>query len=101
MTVRRALISWTIGFVLLIVAFVVTLAILNGTLYSAHGFVANYLDALNRHDATAAREMPGVRAPDNAATNLLTDGTLGLIADIQLVRDTADSHGVHTVTYSY
>jgi hypothetical protein len=101
MTVRGVLISWTIGFVLLIVAFVATLAMLNGTLYSAHGFVASYLDALNRHDATAAREMPGVRAPDNAATNLLTDDTLGSIANIQLVRDSAGSHGVHTVTYSY
>jgi hypothetical protein len=101
MTVRRALISWTIGFVLLVAAFVATLAILNGTVYSAHGFVASYLDALNRHDATAARQMPGVRAPDDAATNLLTDDTLRSIADIHLVHDVAGARGVHTVRYSY
>ena len=73
---RRALISWTIGFALLILAFFGALALLNSTLYSAHGFVSSYLDALARHDATTARELPGVRAPRGAATNLLTDGAL-------------------------
>lgn len=98
---RRALISWTIGFALLIVAFVVTLAILNGTLYSASGFVGSYLNALNRHDATTARELPGVGASSATATGLLTDGTLGSIASIHVLHDDSDARGVHTVTFSY
>jgi hypothetical protein len=89
-----------IGFVLLIAAFFGCVALLNSTLYSAHGFVSSYLDALNRHDATTARELPGVRAPSGVATNLLTDGALGTIADIHLVHDTA-SGDVHSVEYSY
>jgi hypothetical protein len=101
-TVRRVLLSWLIGFVLLIAAFFASVAILNATVYSAHGFVSSYLNALNRHDATTARELPGVRAPSGVATNLLTDGALGTIADIQLVHDTASaSSGIHSVEYSY
>ena len=98
---RRAMISWTIGFVLLIVAFLVTLGVLNSTIYSAHGFVESYLSALNRHDATTARELPGVVAPGTAATDLLTDGTLGSIAGIHVLRDDSDANGIHTVTFSY
>ncbi len=98
---RRVLISWLIGFALLIAAFITTLAMLNGTVYSAHGFVSSYFAALNRHDATTARELPGVRAPSGVATNLLVDGTLGTIADIQLVHDTAGADGVHSVEFSY
>ena len=93
--------SWLVGFVLLIAAFFGTVAILNATIYSAHGFVSSYLDALNRHDATTARELPGVRAPGGVATNLLTDEALGTIGDIQLVHDVAGSDGVHSVEYSY
>ena len=101
-TVRRALLSWLIGFVLLIAAFFATVAVLNSTVYSAHGFASSYLDALNRHDATTARELPGVRAPSGVATNLLTDGALGTIADIHLEHDTATSQsGIHSVEYSY
>jgi hypothetical protein len=94
--------SWLIGFVLLIAAFFACVAILNATVYSAHGFVSSYLNALNRHDATTARELPGVRAPSGVATNLLTDGALGTIADIQLEHDTAAAKGgIHSVEYSY
>jgi hypothetical protein len=100
-TVRRAELNWLVGFALLIAAFFGVVWILNATVYSAHGFVSSYLDALNRHDATTARELPGVRAPKGAATNLLTDGALGTVADIHLVHDTAGSGGVHDVEYSY
>lgn len=98
---RRALLAWAIGFGVLIAAFFVVIGVLGGTVYSAHGFVASYLDALGRHDATTARELPGVRAPDRAATNLLTDDALGTLSDIHLLHDTANAAGVHTVTYSY
>jgi len=57
-TVRRLTISWMIGFALLVGAFFGAVAILNSTVYSAHGFVSSYLDALNRHDATTARGFP-------------------------------------------
>jgi hypothetical protein len=93
--------SWLIGFVLLIAAFFACVAILNATIYSAHGFVSSYLDALNRHDATTARSLPGVRAPSGVATNLLTDGALGTIADIRLEHDTAGAGGIHSVEYAY
>jgi hypothetical protein len=99
--VRRAQISWTIGFAVLILAFFGTVALFNSTIYSAHGFVSSYLDALNRHDATTARELPGVRAPTGAATDLLTDGSLGTIDDIRLTRDTAGASGVHSVVFAY
>ncbi len=98
---RRALISWTIGFALLIGAFFATVGVLDSTVYSAHGFVASYLDALSRHDATTARELSGVRAPDRTASNLLTDDAIGTIGGIHLEHDTSDSAGVHTVTYGY
>jgi hypothetical protein len=95
------MISWMIGFALLIAAFFGAIAILNSTVYSAHGFVTSYLDALNRHDSTTARELPGVRAPSGVDTTLLTDGALGTIADIQLKHDSAGSGGVHSVEFSY
>jgi hypothetical protein len=99
--VRRALYSWTIAFVLLIVAFVATLLILNSTLYSAHGFIRSYLDALNRHDATSASSFAGVEAPQGVPTTLLTDESLASISGIRLVSDRANASGSHTVTYSY
>ena len=98
---RRAELNWLVGFALLIAAFFGVVWILNATIYSAHGFVSSYLDALNRHDATTARELPGVKAPSGAATNLLTDGALGTVADIHLVHDTDGIGGAHRVEYSY
>ena len=95
------MISWMIGFALLAAAFFGVVAIVNSTVYSAHGFVTSYLDALNRHDATTARELPGVRAPSGVETTLLTDGALGTIGNIHLVHDTAGRGGVHSVEFSY
>jgi hypothetical protein len=99
--VRRALLSWTIGFALLILAFFGTVLLLNSTLYSANGFVRSYLDALNRHDATTARELPGVRAPSGEATDLLTDASLGTIRNIHLVSDTDGASGIDLVVMGY
>jgi hypothetical protein len=98
---QRAAIGWTIGFVLLVGAFIAVVAILDATVYSANGFVSSYFAALNRHDATTARELPGVAAPSETASNLLTDDALGTISRIHLVHDGVNTHGVHTVTYSY
>jgi hypothetical protein len=98
---RRALIIWGVGFALLIAAFAITVATLNGTLYSAHGFVQSYLDALARHDSTTAEQLPGVRPPAGATTELLTDDALGAIDGIHLERDASNSRGVHTVSFGY
>jgi hypothetical protein len=100
-TVRRVMIPWMVGFALLIAGFFGTIALLDSTVFSAHGFVSSYLDALNRHDATTARELPGVRAPSGVDTTLLTDGALGSITDIHLVHDTAGKAGVHSIEFSY
>lgn len=95
------MILWTIGFALLILAFFATVALLNSTIYSAHGFVSSYLSALNRHDSTTARELPGVKAPSGAATNLLTDESLGTISDIRMTSDTVGLSGLHRVVVNY
>jgi hypothetical protein len=100
-TVRRALVSWILGFALLILAFFGTVLLLDSTTYSAHGFVSSYLDALNRHDATTARELPGVRAATGVGTNLLTDGSLSAIDNIRLLRDTSGSDRIHRVEFAY
>ncbi len=98
---RRAAIGWAIGFALLVAAFATTVGILNATVYSAHGFVDSYLDALTRHDATTARQLSGVRAPDGTASDLLTGDAIDAPTQIRLMHDAANAAGVHTVTYSY
>ena len=99
---RRVLLPYLVGLGVLVVVFFGTIVLLNSTVYSAHGFVSSYLDALNRHDATTARELPGVRAPGGVDTTLLTDDALGgHIAGIHLVHDTAGEGGVHSVEFSY
>jgi hypothetical protein len=98
---QRAAIGWVVGFVVLVGAFIGTVAILDATVYSAGGFLSSYFDALNRHDATTARQFPGVAAPDDTSSNLLTDDALGAISRIHLMHESADSTGVHTLTYSY
>jgi hypothetical protein len=99
--VRRVLISWLIAFALLIAAFIATVTLLNDTVYSAHGFVSSYFDALNRNDATTARQLPGVRAPSGVSTDLLAAGAPGAISHIHLLHDSTGAGGVHTVEYSY
>jgi hypothetical protein len=63
--------------------------------------VDSYLDALTRHDATTARELSGVRAPDGTSSELLTGDAISPPTQVQLVRDETSSSGVHTVTYTY
>jgi hypothetical protein len=100
--VRRVLLPYLVGFALLLAGFFAVIVLLNSTVYSAHGFVTSYLDALNRHDATTARQLPGVRAPGGVDTTLLTDDALGgHIGGIHLVRDTAGAGAIHTVEFSY
>jgi hypothetical protein len=99
--VRRDLLPWLVAVVGLAAAFIAVLVTLNSTLYSANGFVSSYLDALSRHDATTAMELPGVHATKGISTALLTDDALGTISDITLVSDVSGKDGVHAVTFSY
>ncbi|PRY68016.1 hypothetical protein B0I08_105180 [Glaciihabitans tibetensis] len=98
---RRVFISWAIAFVVLLGAFAVTVVAMNATLYSSSGFVDTYLNALARQDATSARELPGVLASEDSAANLLTDGALGELSEIELIGNDVDSDGVHTLSYEY
>jgi hypothetical protein len=99
--VRRDLLPWLVAVVGLAAAFIVVLFTLNSTLYSANGFVSSYLDALGRHDATTAMELPGVHAAKGVSTALLTDDSLGTISDVTLVSDVSGKDRVHAVTFSY
>jgi hypothetical protein len=98
---RRVFISWAVAFAVLLGGFAITVVALNATLYSSSGFVDTYLNALARHDATTARELPGVLASEDSAANLLVDDALGDLSEIELVGKEVDSDGVHTLDYEY
>ena len=96
---RRSAISWLVIFAMLIGGFVASIAALNADLYSAHGFVRTYLDALARKDSGAALAIAGVAV--EGEDDLLTDATLGTLTSLDLVRDTENADGTHTVVYDY
>lgn len=93
---RRALLSWTLVFALLAAGFGASVLALNADLYSAGGFVRQYLEALERHDANAALETPGV----SGASSLVTDATVGGFSDIHVVSD-VEKKGRHIVRARY
>lgn len=98
---RPQLIPWAVAFGILLAAFGATVAVLNSTLYSASGFVASYLDALERHDTSAALAFPGVLGPEQAAVNLLVPDALhGPEGDRSFIEESSGD-GVHTVTVEY
>jgi len=96
---RRSLLSWLVVFALLVAGFGATVLALNGDVFSAHGFVRSYLQALARQDADEALAFAGVVVPESESATLLVDGALGRVDDIQLLSD-VDHDGVHTVRYS-
>jgi hypothetical protein len=98
---RRAVISWAVVFALLVAGFVASIVAFNSDLYSAHGFVQSYLETLARKDADAALAFPGVVAPTNSDTDLLTDSALGSITDIHFVKETSTTAGNRLVSFSY
>ncbi|MCU1513896.1 MAG: hypothetical protein JWO10_986 [Microbacteriaceae bacterium] len=98
---RTVLTKWAVLAGLLILAFVGTLIALNSTLYSASGFVGSYLRDLARHDTAGALALPGVTAEKGVSRALLAPGALGSLSRIELVSDTDEGAGRHTVTYSY
>jgi len=107
----RVVAVWAAVGALLLVAFASAVGALNREVYSAGGFVRQYLDALNRHDAAGALEMPGVALndediaaaglPEWTSKDLLRPSLTGGITDIELVDDRRAASGVHYVTYRY
>ena len=97
--------------VLLVGALFAAIGSLNRTVYSAGGFVGQYLDALAGHDATSALALPGVRPsdeqlaadglPQHLPATLLRASVLGTLTDIRQQSDTETAPGVHSVVYSF
>jgi hypothetical protein len=96
---RRRLLPFAVGLVLVLVGFAGTVHALNSEVYSAHGFVRAYLNALERHQVAEALEFDGVVVPAGAARDLLTDEALGDLTDIHLLSDVAIS-GAHVVRFA-
>jgi hypothetical protein len=107
----RALIAVVAVSALLLVALGAAVGALNRDIYSAGGFVRQYLNALARHDTTGALSLPGVSPskaqltvaglPVGLPRTLLRDSVLGELDNIQLVGDTETAPGLHTVSYSF
>ncbi|MDY7542213.1 MULTISPECIES: hypothetical protein [unclassified Cryobacterium] len=114
----RTLVAVVVVAVLLVAALFAAIGSLNREVYSAGGFVRQYLDALARHDTASALSLPGVTptAAEQTAAGLPTDlpdtllrtSVLSSITAISLVSDTATpgSAGtgaaeMHTVVYAF
>ncbi|MCU1542880.1 MAG: hypothetical protein JWM50_745 [Microbacteriaceae bacterium] len=98
---RRTLITWSAVFALLFVGFGASVVALNASLYSANGFVGRYLEALARHDAAGALELPGVHTSNDAAADLLTGDAMGDLSDVRVLSDSETSDGEHEVVVEY
>jgi hypothetical protein len=100
-TMRREIITWTIVAAVIVAVFGGTVLVLNSTLYSASGFVRSYLDSLARNDVDGALELAGTVAAGDASDELLVADAIGELSDIQLVSDTTDAQGTHSVVYAF
>jgi hypothetical protein len=98
---RRTLLTWSAAFLLLFAGFGASVVALNESLYSAHGFVERYLDALERGDSAAALELPGVRTTNDVSAELLVDDAMGELGDVRVTGESVADDGAHTVTVVY
>jgi hypothetical protein len=98
---RRTVLTWSAVMALLIAGFSASVVALNADLYSAHGFVGRYLEALERHDSAAALALPGVSTANDASAELLTGDAMGDISDVRTISDTPGDDGRHTVVVEY
>jgi hypothetical protein len=103
-----AVLPFALVAVLLVGALYSAIGALNENVYSAAGFVRQYLDAIARHDAAGALAMDGVLegAPTTAKGDplphtLLRASVLGSLTGISLADDTVTADGTHTVTYEF
>lgn len=85
-------------FALLAAGFGATVLALNNDVFSAHGFVRSYLQALARQDSAEALAFDGVDVPEGAGTTLLGDSAMGEVRDIQFIGESS-SEGVTTVRF--
>ncbi|MFT2817462.1 hypothetical protein [Leifsonia sp. A12D58] len=107
----RAIIAICVVAILLVIALVSAIGALNRDVYSAGGFVRQYLDALARKDTVGALALAGVEPtnasleaaglPQNLPDTLLRPSVLGDLTDIRQVSDTETSPGTHTVVYEF
>ncbi|MCI4659274.1 hypothetical protein [Cryobacterium zhongshanensis] len=120
----RTLVAVVLVAVLLVAALVAAIGSLNREVYSAGGFVRQYLDALARHDTVSALSLPGVTPtaaeltaaglPTDLPNTLLRASVLSSITAIRLVSDTVTQGStgsgpqastgtaeVHTVIYAF
>ena len=97
---RRTLTSWLVVFALLAAGFGATVLALNNDVFSAHGFVRSYLQALARQNSAEALAFAGVEVPEGASTTLLTDAALGEVRDIRFIGEVTD-RAVTTVRFEY
>ena len=98
---RRGLRVWIALGGILVVVFITTVVILNSTVYSASGFVASYLSAIDRHDVAGALATPGVTLPADASRTLLRSDAVAAVDEVRLVSDTDRGDGRHTLVYSW
>ena len=98
---RRTVITWSAVMALLLAGFGASVLALNSDLYSAHGFVGRYLNALERQDSAAALALPGVRTGNEASAELLTDDAMGKLGHVRTISDTEGKDGRHTVVAEY
>jgi len=108
---RRAILAVVVIAALLCAALLAAIGSLNRDLYSASGFVRQYLDAIARRDTTSALQLPGVeltnqaleaaKLPRDLPTTLLRPDVLSELTDIHLIRETEDGAGTHTVLYGF
>jgi hypothetical protein len=110
----RAVIAVCVVLVLLAAALAATIGSLNRDVYSAGGFVRQYLEALAAHDTHTALDLPGAEPsnadleaaglPQDLPTTLLRSSVLSTLTDIELVSDTATGDAPedpHTVVYEF
>lgn len=97
---KHVIVVWTVLLGLLMGAFALTALALNSTVYSAGGFVTNYLQALQRGAIDEALATPGVLSLRNMSAELLTSEALGDLKDFSITSDVDQGSGIHLVRYS-
>ncbi len=109
--IGRAAVLWSVIGAMLLGAFASGVAAVSHDVYSAVGFVHQYLDALSRRDAQDALAMPGVNRsdaelkaaglPEDASRLLLRSAALAELSQLDLVDDVTIADGTHAVTFRY
>ncbi|TDW30150.1 hypothetical protein [Cryobacterium psychrophilum] len=107
----RAILAFCVVAAVLVAALFATIGALNKGIYSAGGFVGQYLDALARADTEGALALDGVQPteaqldaaglPSDLPTTLLRASVLGDLTDISLASDVETESGSHTVVYDF